>query len=309
MAQSFLCWRLMLMSLCIAFPQLFDVRAYANSLNDDEIALVGARCAGPNDASLSLFYDIETPILRMPAGCDPDIDAVPSNGGHTYGSGAFTTFWLAPRMSDDEKETTDGGGRVFYDVSEGQFDEEHFFQQAKVQQYAWERWYFETDMIAGAQYRLGYAPADYADSFSSLVYRNPCRYMHQHNNGWLFPFYGGDAIPKWEPDAPGSAFDIELLYQSRGHDGFGFVVHETFHGFQGELGDTYGSGGGRWLAESTASFGCDYAFPAVDTYAAPYTIAPGVPLNMCVLLQWDLLLHYKITCQIPKYVASFSLCA
>ena len=49
---------------------------------------------------------------------------------------------------------------------------------------------------------------------------------------------------------------------------------------QGELGGTYSAGGGRWLAESTASFGCDYAFPATDTYASPYTLAPGVPLNM-----------------------------
>ena len=65
-------------------------------------------------------------------------------------------------------------------------------------------------------------------------YRNPCRYMHQHNNGWLFPFYGGDSMPMWEPidaldDGPG-VFDLNELHRSRADGrGYGFVIHETFH--------------------------------------------------------------------------------
>ena len=37
---------------------------------------------------------------------------------------------------------------------------------------------------------------------------------------------------------------------------------------------------GRWLAESSASFGADYAFPASPTFTASYLMTPGIPLNM-----------------------------
>ena len=44
--------------------------------------------------------------------------------------------------------------------------------------------------------------------------------------------------------------------------------------------DTFGIIGTRWLAESTASYGADFAFPGADTYSAPYGVTPGVPLNI-----------------------------
>ena len=59
------------------------------------------------------------------------------------------------------------------------------------------------------------------------------------------------------------------LFHQRGKDGYGFVVHEPFHGAQGEFMDTFGIIGTRWLAESTASYGADFAFPGADTYSAP----------------------------------------
>ena len=41
------------------------MRVYAGSLTDDEVRLVGARCAGPDDAhSLDLFSAIETEVLK-----------------------------------------------------------------------------------------------------------------------------------------------------------------------------------------------------------------------------------------------------
>ena len=46
-----------------------------------------------------MLTHLETPFLRAEGetGCDPDIDAVPDNGGiQTYGSGAFATLWVAP---------------------------------------------------------------------------------------------------------------------------------------------------------------------------------------------------------------------
>jgi len=74
-------------------------------------------------------------------------------------------------------------------------------------------------------------------------------------------------------------FDLGYLFRNRGFDGYGFVVHETFHGMQGELADTYGSPFGRFFAESSASFGADMAFPATQTYSSPYTLAHALPLN------------------------------
>jgi len=252
--------------------ELFDVRVYKGILSKSEIGLVGARCTNPDDSAvLNLHKDIETPILR--GGCDPDIDPIPSNGRQTYASGPFATFWVAPRQDENDSD-------IFHDIPEGEFDEEHLFQQTKVQAYAWERWYFETDMIGFSQspYR-SFNSADEVPGFSKKVWNNPCRYIHQHNNGWLFPFYGGDAMPKWESDGVQTVFDLGYLYKNRGHDGYGFVVHETFHGMQGELMGTYNSPGGRFLAESTASFGADLAFPATQTYISPYQLAHALPLN------------------------------
>jgi len=88
----------------------------------------------------------------------------------------------------------------------------------------------------------------------------------------------GEGRRALEDSAP--SFDLRTLYYGRGHSGYGFVVHEAYHGIQGEASGTYESGNSRWHAESTASFGCDYAFPATSTYAVNYVVAPGVPLNM-----------------------------
>ena len=48
---------------------------------------------------------------------------------------------------------------------------------------------------------------------------------------------------------------------------------------QGELVDTYNNPLSRFLAESTASYGGDMAFPATQTYSTPYTLAHALPLN------------------------------
>ena len=62
--------------------------------------------------------------------------------------------------------------------------------------------------------------ADEIPAHSRKVWNNPCRYMHQHNNGWLYPFYGGDAIPKWTPEEavagkPQPTFDLVYLHKNR----------------------------------------------------------------------------------------------
>ncbi|KAH8071541.1 hypothetical protein JL720_11427 [Aureococcus anophagefferens] len=227
-----------------------------------------ARCGDPGD--LKMLLDLETEFLR--GGCTPDVDAVPSDEGiQTYGSGAFGTLWVAPAEYGTEWWTTDfdevppGTNANFnsgmfdelvagdlYDLTEEMLDLDHYFQEQKMLSHVWE---------------------------NARDWNNPCRFLHQHNNGWLFPFYGS-AIEKWEPTDDAAVFDLRSLYYDRGHSGYGFVVHETFHGFQGELCGTYGTCGGRWLAESTASFGCDFNFPGTDTYTAPYVVTPPIPLNM-----------------------------
>ena len=168
------------------------------------------------------------------------------------------------------------------------------FIKVKVQSYAWERWYFETDMIGFNQkpYRF-YESADEVPGFSKDVWDNPCRYMHQHNNGWLFPFYGGDSIPKWKSEK--NVFDLSYLFHNNFDLNYGFVIHETFHGMQGELADTYQSPYSRFFAESTASFGADMVFPATQTYTAPYALAHALPLNFFFDRDIDLNPHFGTT--------------
>ena len=279
-----------------ASAELFDVRVYAGALSADEIATVGARCGDPG--ALKMLVDLETEFLR--GGCSPDVDGVPSNQGiQTYGSGAFGTLWVAPATYGTEWWTADFGevptgtnanfnpsmfdelvAGNLYDMTEEMLDLDHYFQEQKMLSHVWERYYFETDMMAVnlAPYSA-YASASEVPGHSARDWNNPCRFLHQHNNGWLFPFYGS-SIEKWEPTDDAAVFDLRNLYRNRGHSGYGFVVHEVFHGFQGELCGTYGTCGGRWLAESTASFGCDYNFPGADTYTAPYVVTPPIPLNM-----------------------------
>mmetsp|Transcript_29905 Transcript_29905/g.44215 ORF Transcript_29905/g.44215 Transcript_29905/m.44215 type:complete len:288 (-) Transcript_29905:738-1601(-) len=208
--------------------ELFDVRLYAGSLTYIEIIEVGRRCATiDNPRILQLNNDFDTAFLR--GGCDPDIDPVPTNGKQTYASGAFCTHWTA---AENDKDNTD----LWLDVPIGDIDVEHYFQEAKMQSYAWERWYFENDMIGFNQLPYRSAAIDEVPRHSAKVFNNPCRYPHQHNWGWLYPFYGG-AIPKWESSSedslqqPQSVFDLRYLHYNRGYDGYGFVVHEAWHGF------------------------------------------------------------------------------
>ncbi|KAH8065349.1 hypothetical protein JL721_8308 [Aureococcus anophagefferens] len=234
-----------------ASAELFDVRVYAGALSADEIATVGARCGDPGE--LKMLIDLETEFLR--GGCNPDVDGVPSNEGiQTYGSGAFGTLWVAPAEYGTEWWTTDfdevppGTNANFnsgmfdelvagdlYDLTEEMLDLDHYFQEQKMLSHVWEKYYFETDMMAvNLAPFSAYASASEVPGHSARDWNNPCRFLHQHNNGWLFPFYGS-AIEKWEPTDDAAVFDLRSLYRNRGHSGYGFVVHEVFHGFQGEL--------------------------------------------------------------------------
>ena len=275
--------------------EAFDVRVYAGALTDGEIELVGGWCGDAGE--LRMYETLETPFLR--GGCEPDVDPVPSDDGvQTYGTGAFGTLWVAPHEYDTQWwgpnanegysikpvgananytwREEDYAKGVYYDMTEDMLDLDQFFQELKLTQYTWERYYFELDMLPiNLAPWYWYADAGKVPGFSERVWNNPCRYIHQHNNGWLYPYYG-EGIPKYE----GDDFDMGTLFHQRGKDGYGFVVHETFHGTQGEFMDTFGIIGTRWLAESTASFGADFAFPGADTYSAPYVVTPGVPLNM-----------------------------
>ena len=275
--------------------EAFDVRLYAGALTDGEVELVGGWCGDAGE--LKMYETLETPFLR--GGCEPDVDPVPSDDGvQTYGTGAFGTLWVAPHEYDTQwwgpnaEEgysmkpvganadynwvETDYEKGIYYDIPEEKLDLDQFFQELKLTQYTWERYYFELDLLPiNLAPWYWYADAGKVPGFSERVWNNPCRYIHQHNNGWLYPYYG-EGIPKYE----GDDFDMGKLFHQRGKDGYGFVVHETFHGAQGEFMDTFGIIGTRWLAESTASYGADFAFPGADTYSAPYVVTPGVPLNL-----------------------------
>jgi hypothetical protein len=92
-----------------------------------------------------------------------------------------------------------------YDMTEEMLDLDHYFQEQKLLSHVWERYYFETDMMAVnlAPYSA-YASASEVPGHSARDWNNPCRFLHQHNNGWLFPFYGS-SIEKWEPTAADNA--------------------------------------------------------------------------------------------------------
>ncbi|KAH8067895.1 hypothetical protein JL721_7112 [Aureococcus anophagefferens] len=238
--------------------ELFDVRVYAGALSADEVATVGAlrRPGRPEDASRP-----RDGILR--GGCDPDVDAVPSDDGiQTYGSGAFGTLWVAAAeygtdwWTEDFDEVPPGTNGDFaadmfdelvvgdmYDLTEEMLDLDHYFQEQKMLSHVWERYYFETDMMAvNLAPWSWYASGSEVPGYSARDWNNPCRFLHQHNNGWLFPFYGS-AIEKWEPTDDGELFDLKTFYYDRGHSGYGFVVHETFHGLMIETSfDAYNAG-------------------------------------------------------------------
>jgi hypothetical protein len=266
--------------------ELFDVRVYSGVLSWTEIREYGARCTSPDDpAALEYKRDIENPYYIY--GCEPDFGRLPADEGgpvptgtegHTYGSGPFATLWLKPLVNPYNQSE-------YNDVSEGEFDEEHYFQQAKIQAYLWEKFLFHIDMIAfnQAPYR-DFISEDQVPQHSATFWRNPCRHLHNFNNGWQYPIYG-NALPKWTAKEHGDdvseVFDLGTLYRNRAEwAGITFVAHEMFHGVQGHLGDLYAGAPSRWMAEATAEFGADAVFPAARKILAPLVLAPGYPMGL-----------------------------
>ena len=265
--------------------ELFDVRVYEGTLSADEVALVGARCANVNDAhALQMRRDIESPYLFR--GCNPDFDLpggeggeTPTDGKHTYGSGPFATLWLRPR----EHDFIPG---QYIDTPEGAFDEEWYFQTNKVLQYIWEKFFFESGMMAfnQAPYK-SWDNAEQVPQWSETLWDNPCRYLHHLNNAWQHPIWDG-ALPKWTAlefsDNPNAFFDLGDFYEARGGEwrGLMFVVHEMFHGTQGSMIPLYDTPGSLWMAESTAEYGSDIAFPGSEKILAGFTTSPAYPIGM-----------------------------
>lgn len=263
--------------------ELFDVRIYQGPLSWNEVRLLGARCTAPDDpAALEYRRDIENPYYMY--GCRPDFlrlpvdegGRAPTTGEQTYGSGPFATLWLKPNQNPFKPSE-------YVDVSEGEFDPEHYFQQAKVQAYLWEVFLFHTDMIAFNQepYRR-FESANHVPRWSAKYWNNPCRYIHNFNNGWQFPIYES-SFPKWTANENGNkaaVFDLGALYRTRADwASMAFVAHEMYHGMQGHIGDVYLSSVSRWLLESTAEFGASITFPGARKIIAPLAMAPSFPLG------------------------------
>jgi len=266
---------------------IFDVRLYQGTLSWREIREFGARCTTPDDpAALEYKRDIANPYFTF--GCEPDFERlpvdeggpIPSKGGQTYGSGPFATLWLRPRKNPfNESE--------LLDVPEDKFDKEQFFQQSKIQSYLWERFLFDLDMIGYIQQPYSFIESqDQVPKFSSSFWNNPCRWLHNINNGWQYPIYG-ETLPKWIFDVhgndEGATFDLNFMYQNRATwagEKLTYVAHELFHGVQLNLSTMYAAGASRWLLESTAEFAADFTFPATDKLLAPFTIAPAYPIGM-----------------------------
>ena len=164
--------------------ELFDFRIYQGTLSADQVAGAGARCASSpvHSHALRIQRDIEPPYLMR--GCDPswylpggEGGEIPPGGIQTYGSGAFATFWLRPKSGQN--------------VPEGEFDEEHYFQENKVLQYLWEKYLFETGMMAFNQEPYKYwTDSNEVPIWSEKFWNNPCSFLHQFNNAWMFPRVG-----------------------------------------------------------------------------------------------------------------------
>jgi hypothetical protein len=173
--------------------ELFDVRVYSGNATIGQVYEVGARCAGPNDpATIKKNEDIETEFLRFSCSeINPlAYGIVPPGGIQTYGSSAFATLWLEP--IEDPLHPGE-----YLDVPEGDFDEEYFFQQAKLQSYQWERQYFENDMIGFVLEPYRMFTVDELPEWSAKTFNNPCRYIHQNNNVWEYPLYNEGVVSKW----------------------------------------------------------------------------------------------------------------
>ena len=114
------------------------------------------------------------------------------------------------------------------------FDEEEYFQHQKFQEYIWEKYYFENDMIAFnlRPYRY-FNSADEIPEFARSMYNNPCRFMHQSNNQWEYPFYDEGSLEKWTPttyQSDSDVFDLASIVREGMFGGWTYVAHETFHG-------------------------------------------------------------------------------
>ena len=263
--------------------ELFDVRVYSGAASLNQVHEVGARCAGPNDlATIKKYEDIETLFLEK--SCQ-EINSVtngqvPTNGIQTYGSGALATLWMRPT----EDPLSPG---TYLNVPEGHFDEEYFFQHAKLQSYQWERHYFENDMIGFVTKPYRMFTADEMPEWSKKTFNNPCRYIHQNNNNWDFPLYSEDTIPKWTverhakrvADSADAVFDLGVLYRNGGYIGYTYFTHEAFHEFHVRLVETYDAQPSGWLQESTAEGAPALLFPGGRVSLAAFVMTPAWPLS------------------------------
>ena len=264
--------------------EMFDVRVYSGKSSRSQVYEVGARCAGPNDpATIKKKEDIETFFLHQT--CDSDqpftYGLIPPGGIQTYGSGAFATLWLNP-VKDPLNE-----GQLL-NIPEGHFDEEHYFQHAKLQSYQWERHYFENDMIGFVLKPYRMFKVDEVPPWSAKTFNNPCRYIHQNNNYWSFPLYSEEFIPKWTVEyyaqqyggSPDAVFDLGMLYKNHGFDSYHFVTHELFHEIHYTLGETYNGKSSGWLQESVTESATTLLFPGVSrVIIAGVALAPAWPLS------------------------------
>jgi hypothetical protein len=263
--------------------ELFDVRVYSGISSQSQVFEVGARCASPNDpATIKKYEDIETHFLRWSCSeINPlAYRRVPTGGIQTYGSGAFATLWLAP-IQDPLDENN------YLNIPEGSFDEEFFFQHAKLQSYQWERHYFENDMIAFILEPYRMFSLDETQDWAVKTFNNPCRYIHQNNNDWDFPLYSDGIIPKWTAeryayDFGGSmdaVFDLGMMYRIKEYHGYGFFTHEAFHQFHATLVDTYDAQPSGWMQESGAESAPAMLFPGGFRILAAVALAPAWPLG------------------------------
>ena len=260
--------------------ELFDVRIYSGYLSYLDIREIGARCTGPHDpAVLKASRDID--YLYDREGCKPGHESYfpePTNGGQTYGSGPFATFWVRPKI--DPLDPT-----IWLDIPEGEFDEERYFQHKKVQSYLWEKYLFENDMIAFnlKPYR-SFTSADEIPPFARSIWNNPCRFMHQSNNQWSYPFYG-NGMPTWTAalygKSPDDVFDLATVINNTTVPlpSMALVAHEVYHEFMGAMYHTYAAYGTKWFDESGASFAPAFTMPAFDGIYSSFPLAPAYPLG------------------------------
>ena len=260
--------------------ELFDVRIYSGSLSYLDLREIGARCTGPNDpAALKVSRDID--YLYDREGCKPGHESYfpePTSGGQTYGSGPFATFWVRPKIDPLDPS-------IWLDIPEGEFDEERYFQHKKVQSYLWEKYLFENDMIAFnlKPYR-SFTSADEIPPFARSIWNNPCRFMHQSNNQWSYPFYG-NGMPTWTAalygKSPDAVFDLAAVINNTTVPlpSMALVAHEVYHEFMGAMYHTYAAYGTKWFDESGASFGPAFTMPAFDGIYSSFPLAPAYPLG------------------------------